>query len=154
MFRPLLSSMLMLSFMFIIKVFVGHYCISPKLFNDIWCVTSCSRQGKNSCLTLDWLDVEVQNDLELIGLTEYTDSLVHNGLNLMLFISWKHMLCLIMTQKHIPDRVTLIILPYNLLECWPLQCFDNRAVQTPFPTQFIKTFAWRSKHLWGHDSFS
>lgn len=40
---------------------------------------------------------------------------------------------------HIPHRATIITLSYNLLECWPLQCFDIiRAVQTPFPTQFIE----------------
>lgn len=93
----------------------------------------------------------------LAGFSHYTD---------FLFQPWtepddipvpEHMLYLVVIQQHIPHRAASHIiktLPYKLLNCWPLLCFDIiRAVQTPFPTQFIEYEHASQNTFWGHLCF-
>lgn len=96
-----------------------EYCTSLPGFSTTSDLLQATPIRQNLLLNT-WLDFQVLNDLKLKWLSDYMDSLLHRGPNLMLFIPWIHRPCLIVIQKHIPHRVTIITSPFSLFWCSPL----------------------------------
>lgn len=104
-------------------------------------------------LTHELLDVEVQKDLEPSGIL-----CRRMGPNLMLFMSQRDALCVAVTwkpyvgggkgkRKKEGEKNTIISLPWNQFECWPLQCCNYLGHADTFPCSVHWTCARCSEHL-------